>query len=174
MQKSRSAENSIELFILFWLSEMGNLHYTKNKILRKMILNLDIYFIYQSIFQHLLPLINVMGLWWIFLYWPVMLSYVCVCLAAQSCLTICDPIDCSLPGSSVHGILQARILKWVAIPFSKGSSQARDRTQVSCTEADSLPTEPPERSLHSVYICHNFIKLYILNKYTWLDGLMKM
>ena len=93
----------------------------------------------------------------------VMLSYVQVCLAAQSCSTLCDPMDCSSPGSSVHGILQAKILKWVAIPFSKGSSQPRDRTQVSCVEADSLPAEPLERSLHSVYICHNFIKLYILN-----------
>ena len=43
-----------------------------------------------------------------------------------------QPMDCSLPGSSVHGILQARILEWVAIPFSRGSSQPRDRTQVSC------------------------------------------
>ena len=38
---------------------------------------------------------------------------------AQSCQTLCDPMDCSLPGSSVHGILQARILEWVAIPLSK-------------------------------------------------------
>ena len=49
----------------------------------------------------------------------------------QSCLTLCDPVDCSPPGSSAHGILQARILEWVAISFSKGSSQPRDRTQVS-------------------------------------------
>ena len=41
-------------------------------------------------------------------------------LGAQSCLTLCNPEDCSLPGSSIHGILQARILEWVAIPFSKG------------------------------------------------------
>ena len=40
----------------------------------------------------------------------------------QSCLTLCDPMDCSPPGSSVHGILQARILEWVAMPFSRGSS----------------------------------------------------
>ena len=51
---------------------------------------------------------------------------------AQSCLTLCDPVDCSPPGSSIHGILQARILEWVAISFSRGSSQPRDRTQVSC------------------------------------------
>ena len=40
----------------------------------------------------------------------------------QSCLTLCNPMDCSLPGSSVHGILQARILEWVVMPFSRGSS----------------------------------------------------
>ena len=51
---------------------------------------------------------------------------------AQSCPTLCDPVDCSPPGSSVHGILQARILEWVAISFSRGSSRPRDRTQVSC------------------------------------------
>ena len=45
---------------------------------------------------------------------------------AQSCPTLCDPLDCSLPGSSVHGIFQARILGWVAISFSRGSSQHRD------------------------------------------------
>ena len=51
---------------------------------------------------------------------------------AQSCPTLCDTVDCSPPGSSVHGILQARILEWVAISFSRGSSWPRDRTQVSC------------------------------------------
>ena len=50
---------------------------------------------------------------------------------AQSCPTLCDPVDCILPGSSVHGILQARILEWVAISFSRGSSPPRDKTQVS-------------------------------------------
>ena len=55
-----------------------------------------------------------------------------VCSAAKSCLTLCDPIDCSLPCSSVHGISQARILEWVATPSSRGSSPSRDRTQVTC------------------------------------------
>ena len=50
---------------------------------------------------------------------------------AQSCPTLCNPVDCSLPGFSVHGILQARILEWVAISLSRGSSRPRDRTQVS-------------------------------------------
>ena len=45
-----------------------------------------------------------------------------VCSVAQSCLTLCDPLDCSPPGSTVHGISQVRILEWVAIPFSRGSS----------------------------------------------------
>ena len=50
----------------------------------------------------------------------------------QSCLTLCDPMEYSLPGSSVHGILQARVLEWVAMPSSRGSSQPRGWTQVSC------------------------------------------
>ena len=54
-------------------------------------------------------------------------------LVAQSCPTLCDPMDCSPPGSSVHEIFQARILEWVAISFSRGSSQPRDWTRVSCT-----------------------------------------
>ena len=49
----------------------------------------------------------------------------------QSCPTLCDPMDCSPPGSSVHGILQARILEWVSISFPRGSSRPRDQTQVS-------------------------------------------
>ena len=52
---------------------------------------------------------------------------------AQSCLTLYDPLDYSLPLSSVHGILQARILEWIAISFSRGSSQPRNQTWVSCT-----------------------------------------
>ena len=59
---------------------------------------------------------------------------VCVCVCAQSlqsCPTFCDPMNCSLPGTSVYGILQARILEWVAISFSRGSFQPRDRTLIS-------------------------------------------
>ena len=50
---------------------------------------------------------------------------------AQSCPTLCDPMDCSLPGSSVHGIFQAIVLEWIAISFSRGYSQPRDWTRVS-------------------------------------------
>ena len=53
-------------------------------------------------------------------------------LVPQSCLTLCDPMDCNLLGSTVHGILQAKILDWVAISFSEGSSHPKDQTRVSC------------------------------------------
>ena len=53
-------------------------------------------------------------------------------LITQLCPALCNPMDYSRPGSSVHGILQSRTLEWVAIPFSRGSSQSRDRTWVLC------------------------------------------
>jgi len=53
-------------------------------------------------------------------------SRMCVCLVAQSCSTLCNLMDCGPPGSSVRGILQARILEWVAMPSSRGASQHRD------------------------------------------------
>ena len=55
-----------------------------------------------------------------------------MCRVAQSYPPLCDPVDCNLPGSSVHGVLRARILERVAMPSSRGSSRPRDRTQVSC------------------------------------------
>ena len=60
------------------------------------------------------------------------LHVIIVNVCSQSCLTLCDPMDCSPPGSSVHGILQARILEWVTISYSRGSSQPRDWTDISC------------------------------------------
>ena len=69
----------------------------------------------------------------------------------QLCLTLCNPMDCGPPGSSVHGILQARILEWVAIPFSRGSSRPRDQTCVSYVslhwQAGSLPPAPRGKSV---------------------------
>ena len=63
-----------------------------------------------------------------FLYESEMISLgVCVCLFTQLCSTLCDPIDCSPPGSSVHRIFQARILEWVAMSSSRGSSPSRDQ-----------------------------------------------
>ena len=79
---------------------------------------------------------------------------VCVCVCARarvcksllSCPTLCDPMDGSSSDSSVHGILQARILEWVAMPSSRGSSQPRDRTRISLSlwrwQAGSLPLVP--------------------------------
>ena len=64
------------------------------------------------------------------LYGILLSVFVCACVkVTQLCLTLCNPMDCSLPGASVRGILQARILEWVAIPFSRGSSQPGDRSQ---------------------------------------------
>ena len=65
-----------------------------------------------------------------------------LCLVTQSSLTLCNPVDCSLPGSSVHGILQARILEWVAMPSSRGSSTGIE-PRSSTLQADSSQAEPP-------------------------------
>ena len=65
-----------------------------------------------------------------------------MCSVAQSSLTLCDPMECNMSGSSVHEILQARILEWVAMPFSRRSSPTRDRNCISCVfclQADVLP-----------------------------------
>ena len=61
-------------------------------------------------------------------------AYSCCCLLAQSCPTLCDPMDCSPPGSCVQGISQARILEWVVISFSRGSFWRRDGTDISCID----------------------------------------
>ena len=65
------------------------------------------------------------------------------CLVAKSCQTLCDPVDCSLPGSSVHEIPQIRTLEWVAISFSTGSSWPRGWNCVSYIGRQILSTEPP-------------------------------
>ena len=79
----------------------------------------------------------------------------CVCAkSVHSCLTLCDPVDYSPPSSSVHKIFQARILKWIAMPFSRGSSQVRDRTwvsYVSCIDSRVLYYEGHLGSLISMW-----------------------
>ena len=72
----------------------------------------------------------------------------CVCAQLLSCLTLCDPTDCSPPGSSVHRILQARILHWVAMPSSRGSSQPRDRTCISYIAGGFFTAEPLGKSMN--------------------------
>ena len=94
------------------------------------------------------------------LYFYIVLSIVClsVFVCAQSCLTLCKPMDSSPPGSSLHGILQARILEWVAISFSRGSSQLRNQPMSSVSpslqalKADSLPLSPWVVVAITVYI----------------------
>ena len=67
----------------------------------------------------------------------------CCCLVTKSCPTLCDPVDYSPPGSSVHDILQAGILEWVAMLFSRGSSWPGDGTWVSCFAGRVFTAEPP-------------------------------
>ena len=67
--------------------------------------------------------------------------------SSQSCLTLCDPVDCSPPGSSVHGILQARVLEWVAILFSRDLSDPGIEPGSPVLQADSLPSEAPGKPL---------------------------
>lgn len=77
---------------------------------------------------------------------------VCV-LSLQSRSSPCDPMGCSLPGSSVHGIIQAGILEWVAVPFSTGSFQPKNQTRVSCLlhwQADSLSLAPSGQPLYMI------------------------
>ena len=89
---------------------------------------------------------------------------------AQSCPTLCDPTDCSLPCSSIHGIYQARILEWVAISFSRRPSQPRDRTWVSRTrgrcftiwatrEAQSTTYPSPNGIFISDFIMQELLKV---------------
>ena len=93
--------------------------------------------------KNIISLILVLKIWWcpcVESSLVVLKDYVCYdqCVllkwseVAQLCLTLCYPMDCSLLGPSIHGIFQARVLEWFVISFSRGSSQPRDRTQVSC------------------------------------------
>ena len=69
-----------------------------------------------------------------------------VVLVAKSCPALCNPMGCSWPGSSVRGISQARILEWVAIPFSRGSSRPRDQIHIPALAGGFFTSEPPEKS----------------------------
>ena len=98
------------------------------------------------------------GQWWLVclighskIWQQVVLFQKVKVLVAQSCPILCDPMDGSPQCSSVHGILQARILEWVAIPFFRGSSWPRDRTQVSCV-AGKLFTIWATREAHTVSV----------------------
>ena len=105
--------------------------------------------------------------------WPVESSIAahCVCTlcakSLQSCLTLCYPVDCSPPGSSVSGILQARILEWVAMPSSRETSRPRDRTRisyVSCTVGEFFTTESSGRLLpisNYYWVGQKFVQVFL-------------
>ena len=92
------------------------------------------------------------------------------------CLTLCDPMDYSPPGSFIHEIIQARLLEWVAIPFSRGSSQSRDQTQVSCTAGRFFTVRATREAqkwwLQNVYCLWNLIPA-MLKKFRELTWLVK-
>ena len=122
-----------------------------------------------------------------YLYFCKIISFLHFCLGSfsfyskdvcaqslQSCTTLCDPIDDSLPGSSDHGILQARILEWVAMPSSMGSSQPRDQTCMSCLSsalAVGLFTTSATRGAHSKDAANYSLTIYLtislFNDYFW-------
>ena len=90
--------------------------------------------------------------------WPSIRSHSSLCAKSlQLCPTLCDPMDCSLPGASVHGILQARILEWVAMPFSRESSWPGDQTcvsYISCIGRQVLYHWTTWKAPHH-YFCYN-------------------
>ena len=95
-------------------------------------IGMDSYSLLQGIFptQGLNPVSHTAGRF--FTFWATREASKTKCLHSKSCPTLCDPMDCSLPGSSVHRIFQVRIQEWVAISFFRGSSQPRDQTHIPC------------------------------------------
>ena len=85
-------------------------------------------------------------------------KYTCV-LVIHSCLTLCNHMDYSLSGSSVHGILQARILEWIVMPFTRGSSQPRDRT----------PSSLPHYKQVLYHLSHQRSPVFALFRFLWTN-----
>ena len=85
-------------------------------------------------------------------------------LVTQLCPTLCDLMDCSPPSISVHGILLARILEWLAIPFSRESSQPTMKSRSPAMQADSLPSEPPRKPHISLNNTFNAVSLSFLGE----------
>ena len=124
---------------------------------------------------------------WLKIKWPCVCVCVCVCVwVAQLCLTLCDRMDCSPPGPSIRGILQARILEWVAVPFPRGSSWPRDRIwaciwtkiiiyskrctfpQVSCIAGRFFTTWLTRKAQNDHRILNNQNNLMKLSEWNWL------
>ena len=92
----------------------------------------------------------------------------CCAKLFQSCLSLCNPLDCSPPGSSVHGILQARILEWITMPSSRRSSKPRDQTRDSCSSCTAgrfFTAEPPGKPItwiyHSLFCIHQLMNVWV-------------
>ena len=103
-----------------------------------------------------------------------LLSYYHLVKVAQSCLTLCNPMG-SLPGSSVHGILHARVQEWIAVPFSRGSSQSRDWTQVSCIAGGFFIIWATRKALLlSKVVWHKFLKCPIFLRRLTLRAILRV
>ena len=116
--------------------------------------------------------------------WFSLCIYACVCAPLLCYLTLCDPMSCNMPGSSVHGIFQARILEWVAISSSRISSWPKDQTHVSCISSTSRwilhHWATCEASLSTHTHTHTFLDSFlfslrfscsVVSDSVWLDGL---
>ena len=120
----------------------------------------------QKMFCFIFPLLLIFGgrkISWPY-FCPKETMCVCVSVPVLSRSVVsdsCDPIDCSLLDFSVYWILQARILEGVANFFSRGSSQLRNWTQVSCIAADSLPAELQEKPLNGILVSHKKEHIWI-------------
>ena len=87
---------------------------------------------------------------------------VCCCLVTKLCSPLFHPMDCSLPGSSIHGISQARILEWVAISFSTGSSWPGSQTCITCISSKFLTTEPLGKPNNAYLVAMLCVKLFLI------------
>ena len=97
----------------------------------------------------------------------IIFKCVCVCVCAQSCPTLCNPMDCSPPDFSVLGIFQARILEWVAISFSRGFSRLRDQTHIFCFAGGFYTIERPGKPVN----IHKYVLFQILCNYRLLQDI---
>ena len=86
---------------------------------------------------------------------------------AQLCPTLCNPMDCSLPGPSIYGLFQAKILEWVAISFSRGSSQPGIESRSPALQADSLLCEPPGNTWWDSEVQGMYVYLWLIHIVVW-------
>ena len=102
---------------------------------------------------------------WFFIFWGTS-TMISIVLVSPSRPALCNPVDCSLPGSSVHGILQPRILEWIAVPFVRGSSWPRDRIRVSCVAGRFFTVWATGKTLYDFHRgCTNFFSYHMCTKF---------